>query len=183
MKEKKGWMPALLLGSDIRTECKKCRVPYQNRLQLTAPQTRKTSPSGGGRHPTEGYVVVLDVEGYRPGVYHFCVENNSLDYIGEAPERSEAENLFTGARRAPFQARAYVVLTSMFERNMYRYREPRTFRTVWMDAGHMVATIEFTCFARGIPCFPQYALQDSQVETLLGVDGLQEGTVCAIALG
>jgi hypothetical protein len=35
-----------------------------------------------------------------------------------------------------------IVLTSVFERNMYRYREPRTFRTFHMDVGHILATIE-----------------------------------------
>lgn len=31
----------------------------------------KTSPSGGARHPTEVYPVVLRVEGVEPGIYHY----------------------------------------------------------------------------------------------------------------
>src|SRR5262249_9357742 len=56
------------------------------------PIVRRTSPSGGGRHPTEGYLLVLDVVGLRPGWYHVGVQPPRLSLLREL-RPSEAELL------------------------------------------------------------------------------------------
>ena len=52
---------------------------------LTDPQVGqyvlKTSPSGGARHPTEVYPVVLRVDGVEPGLYHYSVKNHGLELL------------------------------------------------------------------------------------------------------
>lgn len=85
--------------------------------------------------------------------------------------------------RAPFQVAAIVMVTCVFERNMYRYREPRTFRTVHMDAGHLAETFELACAANGIRCFTQYANNDQAIEAKLGLKPLEEGYMLACAIG
>jgi hypothetical protein len=49
-----------------------------------APSVRRTSPSGGSRHPSEGYVCVFDVPGLAAGWYHFASPTNELVPIGRA---------------------------------------------------------------------------------------------------
>lgn len=148
---------------------------------------RKTSPSGGARHPTEAYVAVIDVDGVTPGMYHFCVETNSLDRIADLPDMRSVEVLFEG----PFRSRqematepsAVVVMTSVFERVMWRYREPRTFRTLFMDVGHLTATLQFASSMYGYSCYTQHGLVDEEIERLIGVDKLSEGVVYGAAIG
>ena len=41
----------------------------------------KTSPSGGARHSIETYVVIRDVEGLRPGIYHYAPDRHTLEKI------------------------------------------------------------------------------------------------------
>jgi len=92
------------------------------------------------------------------------------------------ENL-EGLYRASFKIKAVVILTSVFERNMFRYREPRTFRTIFLDAGHVAATVEIASRSLGINAYVQHGINDAWVENLLGLDSLREGVILGIALG
>lgn len=150
-----------------------------------APFLLRTSPSGGGRHPSEGYVAVRDVPGLEPGWYHVTMAPSfGLRRLPLAPlDDAESARLFPLTfRRAPFSVGAMVVVTSRFERNMYRYREPRTFRTVHMDAGHIAATIRMTACALGVECTVALGDPPAPIEASLGLDGLTEGHVVALAL-
>jgi SagB-type dehydrogenase family enzyme len=150
-----------------------------------APIVRRTSPSGGSRQPTEAYLLALAVPGVEPGWYHVAMHPPALELISDdVPPVAELNVLFPlSFRRVPLAVACIVILTSVFERNMYRYREPRTFRTVHMDAGHLAATVQLTAAARNIRTHVCYPENDEAIERRLGVHGLQEGFMLAIALG
>jgi SagB-type dehydrogenase family enzyme len=152
-----------------------------------APHIRRTSPSGGSRHPTEAYVVAVNVDGLSSGWYHVCMKGEddrpSLDLLIDGGVGAEdLRRIFASSfRRAPFDVRAIVVLTSVFERNMYRYREPRTFRTVHMDAGHLAATA--TILANALSRRTSIEYSDLGVEERLGLSPLEEGYLLTILIG
>ncbi|MEV1117163.1 SagB/ThcOx family dehydrogenase [Actinosynnema sp. NPDC049800] len=151
------------------------RVPITD----SAPLLRRTSPSGGGRHPTEGYVAVRQVPGMRSGWYHVTTRPLSLrlvrsDGVDEKTIRSVFPNIASAA--------AIVVVTSVFERNMYRYREPRTFRTVHMDAGHVAGTVRLAAESAGLRAVVDDATDAPTVESLLGLDGMAEGYLMSVGL-
>lgn len=153
-------------------------------VQPAAPALRRTSPSGGARHPSEAYLVNLGFTEFPPGIYHMLPTAPCLERIGELPEESTMPSRFQATwARAPFPIRGIVLITCVFERNMYRYREPRTFRTVHMDAGHLAATVELTARALGLQAFAQYRDSESGVEDLLNVHFLEEGYLLSVALG
>ncbi|HEY2961685.1 MAG TPA: SagB/ThcOx family dehydrogenase [Pyrinomonadaceae bacterium] len=149
-----------------------------------APVVLRTSPSGGARQPTEAYLIALDLPDLTSGWYHISMDQPALELLFDGVDEKELEQLFpTTCGRAPFRVRALLVLTSVFERNMYRYREPRTFRTVHMDAGHLAATVEFAAEMSGARTFVQYGGNEKAVEAKLGLDGLEEGVQLSISLG
>jgi SagB-type dehydrogenase family enzyme len=150
-----------------------------------APMVRRTSPSGGGRHPSEAYLLVIDVPGLKQGWYHVDVASPQLSLMREAAfTDSELRELFPlGYGRAPFDVKCLVALTTIFERNMYRYREPRTFRTVHMDIGHLATTLGLTAAAHQIMSHVAYADDDEAIERSLGLDGLDEGYMLTVSLG
>ncbi|GII75864.1 hypothetical protein Sru01_08460 [Sphaerisporangium rufum] len=150
-----------------------------------APLVRKTSPSGGSRHPVECYVLARRVLGLAPGAYHFAVGTSELERIGDLPGDDRLRSMLPGLWRAPFDPAAFVVVTGLWERNMYRYREPRTFRTVFMDAGHAAATMELCGQALDLPVFWQHGVDDIAVHGLFGLrtEGLDEGVLYAAAVG
>jgi SagB-type dehydrogenase family enzyme len=149
------------------------------------PLLRRTSPSGGARHPTEAYLLVLDVAGLPPGWYHVGVDPPELELLREERvQEAELRELFPlGYARVPIQVSCIVVLTSVFERNMFRYREPRTFRTVHMDAGHLASTAEMVAAALGVRAHVAYPDHDERIEDRLGLVGLEEGYMLSISFG
>ena len=147
-----------------------------------SPMIRRTSPSGGSRHPSEGYVCVFDVVGLDPGWYHFSCGTSELVKVSEL-DADRAQAAFYGAFRAKFDIRAIVLVTSQLERNMYRYREPRTFRTPFMDVGHLVTTATLVAHAQGFALHSHHGMDDAYLEGVLGLDPLEEPAVYSIALG
>ncbi|GGV29369.1 dehydrogenase [Streptomyces longisporoflavus] len=148
----------------------------------TAPFIRRTSPSGGARHPSEGYVCVFDVPGLEAGWYHYSCGDDALYKVADPDTERSGRALF-GALRAPFPVRAVLVMTSVFGRNMYRYREPRTFRTLFMDVGHLLTTAEIAGRATGISVFGQHGIDDAYVGDVLRLAPDEEAPLLSVALG
>lgn len=149
-----------------------------------APMMRRTSPSGGARHPCEGYVIVLDVPGIRPGAYHVNSVGSYLEQIREDPPEPAvlAEVVPVEFHRFDREISAVIVISCVFTRNMYRYREPRTFRTVHNDAGHLAATASMIAAAAGLLAQVEYVGFDRTIEAYLGLDGLSEGFMLTVSL-
>jgi nitroreductase len=66
---------------------------------------------------------------------------------------------------------------------MYRYREPRTFRTIYMDIGHVAGTIDVLAHAMGLHCLIQHGISQCPIAQLLKIDPLYEGVIHGAALG
>jgi SagB-type dehydrogenase family enzyme len=149
-----------------------------------APLLHTTSPSGGARHPTEGYLAAVDVPGLPSGWYHVTRKPLSLRRVNDdVPTAADVRRVFPEtALQYPDPIRAVLVLTSIFERNMYRYREPRTFRTVFMDAGHVAGTVGRVADSAGLSAGVYYCDHSAAVERALGLDGLEEGYMLTVAL-
>jgi SagB-type dehydrogenase family enzyme len=156
-------------------------VPRTN----SAPLIRRSSPSGGGRHPSEGYVVVRDIAGVESAWYHITMRPFSLRKLpGGQTDDSTLTRIFPDTiPRFPFDAKALVVVTSIFERNMYRYREPRTFRTVHMDAGHIAGSVRIAARALGFASGVFYCDAAERIEQVIGTDGMREGYMLTVAIG
>jgi SagB-type dehydrogenase family enzyme len=159
-----------------------CAVPI---AWSAIPLEARTSPSGGCRHPTEGYLYVLDLPGLPKGCYHINSKGPSLDLLFDEPESLAGldRGLVALVGRVPFTPRAIVIFSTVFEKNMYRYREDRTFRTVHMDVGHLIATIECVAREAGQQTFVQYSLDDGAIEQAIGLNFLVEGIQGALAIG
>jgi SagB-type dehydrogenase family enzyme len=149
------------------------------------PLIRRTSPSGGGRHPNEAYVLVLDVPQLPTGWYHVDTQHAQLELLRERkPSEEELAKLFpVGYLRVPMDVRAIVLIACVFDRNMYRYREPRTFRTVHMDAGHLAGTLSMAGASLGLRTHTEYPDYDEGIEKELGLKGLEEGFMMTVSFG
>lgn len=96
------------------------------------PWLRKTSPSGGARHPLDGVVVLgRPLGGLSAGAYAYDAEHHALGSILSTGPMSVL------AARAPITilARAHI------ERASWRYRDIRALRPVLLDAGHIAETL------------------------------------------
>jgi SagB-type dehydrogenase family enzyme len=148
--------------------------------QGLAPLT--TSPSGGARHPLEAYVLVRQVAGLAPGLYHYEADRHLLARLrrGVSPQQI--------ARYLPSQswfgtAAVLVLITAVFQRTQWRYDSARAYRVVLAEAGHVCQTLLLTATWLGLAPFCTMALADSRIEADLGVDGVAEGILYAAGFG
>jgi SagB-type dehydrogenase family enzyme len=141
----------------------------------------RTSPSAGARNPLEAYLVVRDVSGVRPGVYHYDPVNHRLIRL-----RKGSSALIE--RHLPGQpwygeASAVVLMTAVFERTEWKYPFARAYRSVLLEAGHFGQTFCLVATALGLAPFCTLALADSLIERDLGLDGVSESVVYACGVG
>lgn len=109
------------------------------------PWLRRTSPSGGARHPTEA-VLLLPVGriGLGRGAYYFDGRTEALIAVRDGRYDESLDALS--------RDEIGVLLTSRVERAMWRYREPRALRPVVIDAGHIALTMALVLGEMGYPC-------------------------------
>lgn len=136
---------------------------------------RKTSPSGGARHPTEAYVAVFDVDDVPPGLYHYSVKDHALEVLNDADPADYVTDSIYELRGRSFEDLSFlVVFTSVLERSMWRYREPRTYTVVMNDVGHLLETFRMVTRAYGLDATFGHGYDDEKLSALLGLDCFDE---------
>lgn len=94
----------------------------------------KSVPSGGSRHPTELFVDVHRAPKLQKGLWHFATRTNQLVRVSDSPISEMPESTADWVLG--------IHLVSAVARAMFRYRDPRSFRAVLVDAGHADAQLE-----------------------------------------
>lgn len=152
------------------------RIPGIGRLAM------KTSPSGGGLHPIEAYVVARNVEGLRSGVYYYDAVKHALAWLRPAISRAALEKM-VGNQHWFGDAAFLVLMTAVFGRTQWKYEFPRAYRVVLLEAGHLAQTFCLTATWLRLAPFTTAALADTKWEELLGIDGIRESLLYAVGAG
>ncbi|MBE8588567.1 SagB/ThcOx family dehydrogenase [Xenorhabdus griffiniae] len=145
------------------------------RLPLTGVHVAKTSPSGGSRHPTEAYIVILHCQNIAKGLYHYSVKHHGLSLLIPG-DHSELlfEKVLGHRSRLSFEPILVFLFSTIFERSMFRYREGRSYRVMQHDLGHVMQTLAYLASSLERRSFRGYSLSEKEVEAFLGIDGLNE---------
>jgi SagB-type dehydrogenase family enzyme len=128
----------------------------------------RTAPSAGGLYPVEHYVVVHDVAGLAPGVYHYAVLDAALEQLKAGDHRRATAQAALGQSIAG-QAAAVFVWTAVLERSRWKYGE-RFARYIFLDAGHIAQNVALAAVALGLGTCQIAAFFDDEAAALLGVD-------------
>jgi SagB-type dehydrogenase family enzyme len=145
-------------------------------LQLES--LRKTIPSGGGRHPTEVFVAVIDQKfGLREGLYHYNVQFNSLDLLAEIslPDLNAVADL-------PADTEAVLFFASFSERAMWRYRDPRSWRAFVIDVGHIETMCGVVCKALNYSLELCHGFNNIEAAELLNLDNMRTPVMSMAAI-
>jgi SagB-type dehydrogenase family enzyme len=146
------------------------------------PLLRKTSPSGGARHPAEVYVVALKVEGLKAGLYHYNHQDHVLERLRSGPMRDVVLRQALGQQHVG-NACAVCYMTAYLPRSMYKYRAPRAYRTISLETGHLAQTFCLVATWLGLAPFTTAALVDTDIERTLGIDGVEETILYVAGVG
>jgi SagB-type dehydrogenase family enzyme len=142
----------------------------------------RTSPSAGARQELECYVAALNVQGLDPGLYHYSARDHALELVAGGVSRSSVARL---CFEQPMCTDAAFVcfVTAVVGRTMYKYRHPRSYRLLLLNAGHLAQTFVLSCTALGLGPFQTAAFRDSEVEQALGTDGFDEVALYVMGAG
>ena len=150
--------------------------------ELFGVQQGRVSPSAGGRHEVEAYVVAYQVAGLPAGLYHYAPSRHALELLDPSASRAQVAELSFG-QEPSFQGAFTVFTTAVCSRLAFKYRHPRAYRLWMYDAGHYAQTFALACAALGLGAFQTVAFTDSAVEAFLGVDGGEEFAVYLLSAG
>lgn len=146
---------------------------------------KKNSPSGGGLHPTEAYLLVQHVEGIAPGLYHYHATAHALEPL-PAPALPLREFLMQAVAQQHWFADAHVavVLVPRFDRTFWKYRRHmKGYRVVALEAGHLSQTLYLAATEAGLGAFITAAINEKPLEQALGLDPLREGALAVCGFG
>jgi SagB-type dehydrogenase family enzyme len=139
---------------------------------------RAASCTGAAYH-VEAYVVCDDLPGIAAGVYHYDAQDESLRLLRQGDFRRALSGAVCEESLAG--CRAAIVLTSTFWRNAWRYGD-RAYRHVFWDSGTIAANLLVLSLQGDKQTRLFTSFVDSEVNRLLGADGLREAAVCVLAL-
>jgi len=129
---------------------------------------RRTAPSAGATYPLEIYLVVGEVEGLEPGVYHYSPSRNNLAIIGEKDARN-------GLSRAALEqemieeAPVSIIVAADYSRTTGRYGQ-RGIRYVHMEVGHVGQNVSLQAIALRLGAVMIGAFEDQKVKEVLGIE-------------
>lgn len=162
-------------------------VTEWKKLPITGLHPRRTSPSGGSRHPAEGYILTDGVGRMGPGAYHYDSQRRQPvlleDWTADRVRDFIFREIVVVHDRLRFQPRACVILAAAVERNMYRYRDSRSYKVLFLDAGHLMQTAAYYAASLGRPMYRSYNVRVGPVLEAFNLDGLSDLLVGAMVLG
>jgi len=147
--------------------------------------TLRTVPAGGARHPFETYLLVRQVEGLVPGMYHYLPMTHQLELLSaqEDPQAllDFAEESLCGQRWA---AKANVVFYWSFVpyRSEWRYGI-FAHKLIMADMGHVGENLYLACAALGLGTCGIGAYDQALCDKTFQLDGEEEYTVYTQTVG
>ncbi len=147
---------------------------------------KRAVPSAGGLHPTEAYLLVQNVEGVKPGLYHYHPIDHALEPLGAiATDETAALALrMVAGQRHFMHAHVVIVLASRFRRTFWKYRNhAKAYRAVILDAGHLSQTLYLAATERGLAAFITAAVNERDIEEVFGLEPMLEGVLAVTGFG
>ncbi|MDR5709936.1 MAG: SagB family peptide dehydrogenase [Armatimonadota bacterium] len=141
----------------------------------------RAAPCTGALYHIEVYPVCADLPGLPAGVYHYGPQDHALRRLREGDHRAFLARA-AGEEGGVERCAAVLVLTSVWQRNAWKYRA-RAYRHVFWDAGTLLANLLAVAAAHGIPARVVAGFVDQEVTRLLDLDPDRELPVALVALG
>lgn len=141
----------------------------------------RTAPSAGALYPIETYLSVKNVEEIEKGLYHYNIQTHTLE---ELKIGFLGEDLAHGAleQRMCEEAQVVFIWTAIFNRSKWKYRQ-RAYRYVYLDAGHIAQNLALSAASIGLGSCQIGAIFDDEINSILGVDGIEESTIYLSTIG
>ena len=145
-------------------------------------------PSGGARHPFETYFIARNVEGIKPGIYHYLPLENvgekhvSIKFIGEFENHKERITDMLAGQKWACNAPVVFFYSCVAYRAEWRY-SIFAHRVVLIDLGHIGQNLMLSAAAMDLGSCCLAAYDQKLCDEALCLDGYEEYTVYACTVG
>jgi putative peptide maturation dehydrogenase len=147
---------------------------------------KKTSPSAGGLHPTDAYLLIQRVDDVEPGLHHYHAGDHALEPI-RLMSSTEAHALaltFLAHQDWFADAHAIVIYMPRFLRSFWKYRNhAKVYRAVTLDVGHLSQTLQISATELGLGAFVTAAINEVDIENELKLDPMYESPLAIGGFG
>ncbi len=111
--------------------------------------TLRTVPCGGARHPFETYLIVRDVEGLEPGVYHYLPMTNEIEFLKTLDDMEQKITDSVVGQRWAAKANVVFYWSMVPYRSEWRYGPGSPVHAL-VDVGHVGQNLYMGCEALGL---------------------------------
>ena len=141
----------------------------------------RTVSSSGALYPIEAFMLISQVQGLEPGLYHLDVENWVLEGL-KLEDVSEIS--FEASLHQEFTRHAAVnfVWTAVLPRCRDKYYE-RAYRYVLWDVGHIAQNLHIAGNAQGLGVCSIGGWADGVINDYLGIDGKEHLSILMASVG
>ena len=123
----------------------------------------------------ETYLAVRAVDGLEPGIYHFRPLTADLEFV----KRGDYARILASAalgQEMVADAQVTFIWSAVLERGKWKYRE-RAYRYIYIDAGHIGQNLYLAAEGLGLGACTIGAFFDDDVNSLIGVNGIDETVI------
>ena len=152
------------------------------RRKKSAVRNYRTVPSAGCRHALETYIAAFRVEGIPKAIYRYLPMSHQLV---EVVKHQDLEGLLTQAALGQsFAGKSAVtfIWTTIPARMEWRY-DRASYKVIALDAGHVCQNLYLACEAIGAGTCAIAAYDQEFVDSVLGIDGVEEFTIYMAPVG
>ena len=141
----------------------------------------RTVPSAGGLFPIEIYPVVNSVKNIHEGLYHYNIQNHSIELLKKGNFRKKvAEGCLD--QKIAYSSAVNFIWTAMIGRSQWKYLQ-RCYRYIYLDAGHIGQNFYLVSEALGLGACTIGAIYDDELNEFLEIDGKNETVIYVGVVG
>lgn len=144
--------------------------------------TLRTVPSGGARHPFETYLAVFNVEGLKPGIYHYLGLSHKIEFLYDVEDLSEKLGEASFGQTFVGNGNVAFIWSAVPYRSEWRYHIS-AHKTLLLDAGHLCQNLYLACEAINCGTVAIAAYDQQLMDDLFKLDGDNEFTVYLAPVG
>lgn len=145
-------------------------------------QVLRSSPSAGGLHPIETYVIATRVESLNPAVFHYNVMSGELEQIPTSDGNDQILVRCFFQQEFVLAAAAILVFVGVFPRTMSKYGD-RGYRLIHLDAGHAAQNVLLVAEQLKLNAVALAGFCDDVLASDLNLDGVNEAPVHCVVIG
>ena len=121
----------------------------------------RINPSAGALYPNEIYFQVRNQQGFKDGIYHYETLNNCAVLLHELND----EGIEPYFNYETAQNGFIFLVSNVYYRSAWKYKN-RAFRYCMLDSGHLLGTMEASCYVLNKNYKIQYAFEKQKLNDL-----------------